>query len=803
MADSPLLFVIPVDRLRRALQPFATRDRIQRWSGAPTTPIVLTLRNGDMEIASSDRSLRHALRKVETPGWAGRDRAVAIDTDALDRLMSVLPGTVAAPPNGPASVVRFVEDPDGWRAVTEVEGHFAAPLAGALVAMHTEPVETWPLLLAWAIRAQELGRDAVDDDERLTQTLAQFRPVLTHRDMDVFAPMLRSWVTGTAVLTSTALPETMERLYTGARARLEATSDLANEWDRARALEALSRAAGGVLPTSLRDRAVLSVIARQQHGEEIAAALLPSETRRASALEQDGIVTAACRTGTPWALATLHTLARSVEAEYRLELGYLANGQVREVDATIARRVASLPTPVLAAALLHLAPERAPEWLTHATADDDMTARALAAVWPSDAAPLSVDLIEPITRCLAHREQLRDSTDRVSALRRTAEAKRQEQRIRGRDDSPSALLQRDDGTSPLDVGAVPTYVLPVHAVDAQASLPLEEVMTGSAVSYPSHALAVAAADVGGTVITEPGTGRWVLPTPEMIIVSGTKDYDIRSTCESLLTWADAGVADGTWVAFSAAEVVAMLATAADHVTHTPKATATIRRSDDGQLLALVPNAVYLTFGLERSTQALAALTPALRDVMRAAEIPFGTVTDKRGTPIIPDDAMRYGLTRVVAARPHVDPDEVLGGHRAESDLTTLSVATGTGSSYVGLGRERRRDPDLTVLHRDLGAAAAAAPVLVDADAFASALFAVRLNDLDPDMIIGVAPEEPGGVAVRRGRFGIALPHPARTAMTPPIVSQPERAMWRALGMDDAPGLTLPDVAVATPLSIVG
>jgi hypothetical protein len=793
MASTPFLDV-PIDQLRRTVTPFVMMERM-RALGGQSRPLGFVVNAGRLEVVSADADLRVAIRGVRTDDPAMHGRAVTVDVEALGRLLVDLPGTIDDAPTGTRATVRFVEEGSTWRAEVDDGAQVTPALTAVLAGMREEPAAAWPLLLAWTIRARELGRDAIDDDEALSQVLEALTNQLNHREYDVLVPLVRTWVERVGRWLDSMPIEERAVYQLGAVARLSEIGDVAYEWDRVRALEVLSRTPDMPVSMALRDRAVISVIARAQHGTDVTTERLPSEERRALALELDVLLGHALRDGTQWSIADLTVLTPDITAPSRAQVDELAAGRLREIDSTYTTRLSSMSLDVLRAAVLHYAPDDR-QWTARLSADDVATATAIARSWPVDAAPLSDDVMTQVRRVLEQREKVLDSDDKVSTLRRASEAKRQESRLQGRSSRPTEFLVRPDGTSPLDTGPAPLRTLTVTPLDAP--LPIAFTPSTVPVGLPLDVLLLHAVSAGAPVLVEPLTSSWIVPTRDAIVLWAQDAGDVAHAPISAAEWRarpDAALTPGVpmWYALDAAEAVALRAIWNERAVsyksvggrRAGSVSVDVYDADGDRILSIAGDA-QLRLSAARIDRAREVLTPALCAQFRAAAAALASSERVQKPAVTVDSAMVGRLVTWNTQRQVVEDAEVLEGLRPNTDITTFAVSAPQLPGYVGVGRERRRVPEGLVLHGAPADAAGATVLLVEPDVMTESLRLAMYHD-GPQQAVrvhAISSETGSHVLVRRDNLGVVIAEPARDAAWRPSVSEPERAVWRSLGFPD-------------------
>jgi len=784
--QTPVLEV-DITALRAALVPMMFCARTHEEAGA-AAPIVLGVNPGALTITTGDHTLRVTLRDIKTPDATWHGRAIEISRVELTKVMRGLPGTVSAPPNGTARTVRFFAEEDAWRAEVTDEHTVSPALARAFAVCADGTTGVMPLALAWAIHAQALGVEACDDDEALHRVLELANAQITHRDVDVFRPMLRDWVDGANWWGAAESPERMQALRDAARGRLETPEWNRDEWDRACVLEVLRRGPSATLPIALADRAILSTVCRLTTGDDLGVPLVPSETKRALALDTDAILrdVAAFVRDQAWSRDALAQVVDAPGAADRSACDLLIAGKIREIDAAIATRISGLPTTVLQAALLVHAPERRADAFGLGTADDAAVAETLARDWPADRR-LPDDVLARIERTLEQRHHVRTADDRIASLQRQGEEKRQVKRLRGREDQATVVLARDDGTSPLAVGPPPIRRAAVFPADSPA--PVETCLSSDsaqAVLPPGQFLA-SANELGATLLVEFKSARWVIVSPHAVALYAPDTFG-PANVEAAQAWASKEHLDieYAWYRISAAEAMALRAMWGQRLRAFAGNKGALAhawcRMDGDRTIVQVAGDAEMILGPERAREAAAILRSPLGDQLMAIARTAGQWNTAAAIPMTP--ASTASITQMQHDfRAPTDADELREGLRVDPDATTLSVTDAQGTSpYVGLGRERRKDPDRHVLLVQPSASAAPAAIaLVDPDVFATGFHLASYLPHGVQAVRVSASSEPNApVFTHRHPVTVLLPHP--DTVSAPHILPSEQVTMRSLGL---------------------
>jgi hypothetical protein len=786
--QTPVLEV-DIAALRAALEPMMFCARQQEEAGA-AAPIVLGVVPGALTITTGDHALRVTLRNIKTPDPTWHGRAVEIPRVELTKVLRGLPGTVAAPPKGAARTVRFFAEADAWRAEVTDEHAVSPALARAFAVCADGTTGVIPLALAWAIHAQALGIQGCDDDDGLCRVLEFANSQVTHRDVDVFRPMLRDWVEASNWWGAAESPEHMQALRDAARARIEKPEWNRDEWDRACVLEVLRRGPIATFPIALADRAILSTVCRLTTGDDLGVPLLPSETKRALALDTDAILRdiAAFVRDQSWSRDALAQAVDAPGAADRAACDLLIAGKVREIDAAIATRISGLPTTVLQAALLVHSPERRAETLMLGTADDAAVAETLARDWP-DERRLPVDVLSRIERALEQRHHVRTADDRLASLQRQGEERRQVKRLRGREDQPTAFLAREDGTSPLAVGPPPVRRAVVLPTDPP--VPVETCLSSDsaqAVLPPGQFLA-SANELGATLLVEFKSARWAIVSPHAVALYAPDNFG-PANVEAAQAWASKEKLniEYAWYRLSAAEAMALRAMWGQRLqafagNKGGLAHAWCRMDGDCTIVQVAGDAEMI-LGPERAREAAALLLSPVGDQLMAIAKTAGQWNASAAIPMTA--ATTASITQLQHdSRAPTDASELRDGLRVDPDPTTLSVTDAQGpgpSQYVGLGRERRKDPDSHVL---VGQHSASAPpsaiALVDPDVFATGFhLASYLPQGVQAVRVHASTEANAPVLTHRHPVTVLLSHP--DTVSAPHILPSEQVTMRSLGL---------------------
>lgn len=703
MADStaipvPTTLTADAALLRRRLMPILLTERIATWQRLER-PLLLDVRDGRLLVTTGHGQLATTV-PVRIDGDTS-PRTVLATARELDELLRVAPESAEA-----GSVITIQCDATEWTMLLATAGDGRATaydtLYETLRDRFSADGDAWPLVAAWALAAHGTAPEG-EDTPQLRGVLLNAAEQLNNREWDAFRPELRRHVIAAGQLWATLPEDDQVALAQAALKRLEREGGFTRtDFDEFATLMLFERRGADVrdVPEPIRSRVAVAAALGLGVPSVDGPALLPSEHRRVHTLLASPVLSDLARQVGALPPSRL-VWATALDATAAEDLGHLARREVRDFSPGFANKLSGCSIPALIAAIRE--PFGAGSTLTDAqravlTADDEavVTALLVPGRWPAAHPPLSAEERAAVTQVLVRRlrEPARDGLDDARA---TGEARRVGSARTARPTDTAAFLADATGASPPLGAAVPParILVPVTTIDGW-HVPPSIARRGEAESFqlegehpilPPPAVAMAALEAGVPLLMRPAGGEFLAHSPALTTVTSLSGTPSEVLCHFV------GAKDHEVFAVEPEIVLAAAARARANTTTRVRE----EQQPDGSVVWEIRNAdMTWRVGTAECDAARRVRTDAWRqEILKRAAV-------YEATRVAPDIAVGLhegsevfaGLRVIQADRAPLEAEHIEARRVPAAELSTLSIGKG---NYLGVGRERLRDPDLATL----------------------------------------------------------------------------------------------------------
>ena len=513
--EAPIVF--PTEPLRGAVVPMMRREQMRALSApsAATPRLVLELRDATLTVSTPDRTFRMGLRAIsgQSPD------ACAVEIDAA-RLFALLTTPAASASD---AVISF-QPRDPTLAPTLRVGQGASDeevlLATILrtVGRHASPPPL-PLAVAWSARAALRTPSGRDADAALVATIDAIRTQAGNRAYALWTAALPAWAHAWEQhLRSVHEPQEILALDTWVARTLDTHSYTPDRDDvTLGSLTWLARAtATGTIqvPMAARTRPVLAAVLRLV-GRPLTREILPTEMQHAQVATADPALAALAQ--------SLTANQRRVLAEACFEawpvlggahatyVDALAAGKVREINASFATSLHSIPRVVLESALRVLDPTRAATPNEALSDDERAEVMAVDRMWSADAVPMLQQLQGQLLGAIDRRDAkaARGYFVQAEAGRRAAQRDSRPDDVRTYAAGPQDTRESPEVNVPWTIAVAPAALL------SEASADGERVHLSDTLYLPSAAMALTARALDARVVIITGLPGSLLHTDHL------------------------------------------------------------------------------------------------------------------------------------------------------------------------------------------------------------------------------------------------------------------------------------------------
>ncbi|MBW7933008.1 MAG: hypothetical protein H3C62_05210 [Gemmatimonadaceae bacterium] len=701
IAPAPVVVHVDGVQLRRRLQPVLLTERLAHWQ-QPEQPILLDVRDGRLLVTTA-----HAQLTTSVP--VAHDRAtpartVLASARDLDEWLRVLPDAT----RGSNTVAITCERTEWTLQLATDSGRTPSAYDRLYQVLHTRYASdgsAWPLVAAWAIAAHAAAAE-IDDQPRLREVLLAAAESLNNREWDVFRPELRRHVLSAAPLWASLAPGEREVLAAAAVSRLEASTAFERaDWDAFATLCLFERADGDVrdTPDPIRSRVAISAALGLGVPAAEGPTVLPSEQRRVQSLLSSSVLADVAAAGGSLPIER-RAWAKALDADAASDLQAIARREVRDFSPGFSARLSSCAVAALVAALRQGAAEAdlTPEQRACLGADDEVISTELLAArrWPVECAPLDPSERHAVLQVLAKRLQ-RAVPDGLSDARASGEARRVGNARTTRPSDPLSFLADASGAVPALGAAVPParVAVPVTEVEHWA-LPAsmhrqreatEFNLAGELPLLPPPALAFAALEAGVPLLIRPSSGEALAHTPALTALAALHG----SPSETLVHFVSAPAHE----VFAVPPAVALAVAA--RARHVGATRAYEEQTAEGKSYWIIEvGDLTWRLGVTELEAADRLRSAAWRQevLQRAAVYESQLAAPEIGLGLHAESPVFAALRTVQMDRVPLEQEHLERGRMPAAELSTLSFGKG---NYLGMGRERRRDPDVAVLAESL------------------------------------------------------------------------------------------------------